>query len=93
MVFLKIICTHFIFSIILQTDHKPDGVQVEAYLKEITPSDFHQLQQSHKLIDLCCYGSTPGKEGLKTKQKNTTIVLDWYGMKLIQQMKILCDLY
>lgn len=69
MVFLKIICTHFIFTIILQTDHKPDGVQVGAYLKEITPSDFHQLQQSHKLIDLCCYGSTPGKEGLKNKTK------------------------
>ncbi|EPQ18531.1 Transmembrane emp24 domain-containing protein 10 [Myotis brandtii] len=51
------------------TDHKPDGVQVGAYLKEITPSDFHQLQQSHKLIDLCCYGSTPGKEGLKNKTK------------------------
>lgn len=88
MVVLKIICAHCILSVIPQTDHKPeeDGVQVGAYLKEITSSEFHQLHQSPRLIDHCCCGGTPGKMWIWL---SVFITLHWWGMELIQQVKAL----
>lgn len=63
MIILKVINAHCILSIIPQTDHNPeeDREQVGANSKEI---DFYQLHQSHKVIDLCCYGSTPEKKSI-----------------------------